>query len=171
MLPLLSFVVFYIFPRVEGHGPCTIHEVTISKTPSIAAATTSEKLVELRAEKARLEKARKRCQLSIDAVDSYQRTLTTPHISSNDLAAAHDNILSISEELDDKILQLEEKIEGVNKSIEEELVNIGGIHKSSELMQQVSITLSTDTDAELELVLIYGQLCALSSRWLNQLRF
>jgi cell division GTPase FtsZ len=67
-------------------------------------------------------------------------------------------IAAVAENLDEKLLGLEEKLEGVTKAIEEERKVLGELKVDDNLRKQVSITVFAEREREVEVVLIYGVL-------------
>lgn len=143
--------------RVDGRGPCTIHEVSISEIPVAPPVTTSDNLEDLAKQKTRLEKALKRCQKAVAAVDSFQNSLDVRHIKADDLANVQRGVEVVSEELDVKQLDLEEKIGAVAREIEEERKALGEVREDNELRQRVSITVVAEKECDVEIALVYGQ--------------
>ncbi|KAJ3504191.1 hypothetical protein NLJ89_g8067 [Agrocybe chaxingu] len=142
--------------RVEGRGPCTIHEVSISEIPVSLATTTSPKLTDLLDEKACVEKALKRCRQAISAVDGYHDSLDVEHIQANRIAEFQRGINSVAEELDKKLLALEDRLEMLAKSITDERAALGEVKAENQLRQRVSMSLYVERDCEVELVIVYG---------------
>jgi hypothetical protein len=72
------------------------------------------------------------------------------------LGEVQQDIAAVAENLDEKLLGLEEKLEGVTKAIEEERKVSGELKVDDNLRKQVSITVFAEREHEVEVVLIYG---------------
>ncbi|KDR77513.1 hypothetical protein GALMADRAFT_65991 [Galerina marginata CBS 339.88] len=142
--------------RVEGHGPCTIHDVSISEMHFAAPSPSTPRLDELLGQRTRVEKALTRCAKSIASVESYQNSMGVQHVEASKLPSVQHGVNSVSEELDDKLLELEERHEELSKDIEEERKALGEAREDGELRQRVSIAIFAERDCDVELVLIYG---------------
>ncbi|KAF8959135.1 hypothetical protein BDZ97DRAFT_2078234 [Flammula alnicola] len=142
--------------RVEGRGPCVIHEVSISEIPVKAPKVTSLKLEGLLKQKTRVEKAVARCKKSIATVNLFQNSLEVKNISASDLGGMEKGVESVSEELDNKFLDLEENLEELEKEIQEERKALGEAKGDDKLRKRVSITVFAEKECEVEIVLIYG---------------
>jgi hypothetical protein len=142
--------------RVEGRGPCTIHEVSISDMKVTPPTTTSPKLEELLSQKTRVEKALARCQKAIASVETFHESLDVQHVQALRLAEVQQGVAAVAEDLDEKLLGLEEKLDEVTKAIQEERKALGEVKVDDELRKQVSITVFAERGCEVELLLIYG---------------
>ncbi|KIM36583.1 hypothetical protein M413DRAFT_31619 [Hebeloma cylindrosporum] len=142
--------------RVEGHGPCTIHEVSISDMKMVPPTTSSPKLDDLLSQKTRFEKAIARCRKAIGSVETFHGSLDVQHVQAVQLGEMQQGIAAVAEGLDEKLLGLEEKCEEVTKAIAEERKVLGETKVDTNLRKQVSVTIFAERDREVELVLIYG---------------
>ncbi|KAF9534028.1 hypothetical protein CPB83DRAFT_889802 [Crepidotus variabilis] len=170
--------------RIEGHGPCIIHEVSISQTPAKSGAdgaSTSPTLKTLLERKVRLEKSIQRVQKCINATNTYSDTVNARFIAPADIAATQKGVEDVASQLDESLIELEAKLEEVEKEIKEEkgkspeekgVQVITGKSKrkkrpmavapdspetvESKLGKRVYISVQAETDCEVELVLIYG---------------
>ncbi|CAA7266068.1 unnamed protein product [Cyclocybe aegerita] len=142
--------------RVEGRGPCTIHEVSISEFPVSLPTVTSPKLTDLLNEKTRVEKVLKRCQQAISAIDGYYDSLDAKHFEASRITEFQRGVSGVSEELDNKLLYLEDELEVLTKSIDDERAALGEVKAENRLRQRVSITVHAERDCEVEFVIVYG---------------
>lgn len=151
--------------RVDGHGPCIIHEVSISEVIPRPPPTDSAKLKDLLRQKERVEKALYRCQKSIDSVNTFQSSANVQHVAAKDLRNLQQGVESVSEELDTKLSELEQQVEQLTAEIDEEKKALGEVKTDDDLLRQrISITVSAEKDCEAGIILIYGA-CFQSISW------
>ncbi|PPQ67911.1 hypothetical protein CVT24_003174, partial [Panaeolus cyanescens] len=147
--------------RVEGHGSCTIHDVSLSEIPYPATPKSSPKLDELVAQRTVIDKALTRCQRAINTLNSFQTTIAVQTLEPAKLHDAHANIERVAQELDDKLIDLEEQKKLLHVEINKERLLL---NQSAEtdgvagpgLRQRVSINLFADKAGQVELVITYG---------------
>lgn len=148
--------------RVEGHGSCVIHDVSLSETPLPSTPKTSAKLEELLAKSAATDKAIARCQRSIDALSSFQSSVAVETLEPAKLHAAHTSMERVAQELDDKLIDLEGEKRQTYAQINKERLSLAqsvdsGDMASPGLRQRVSINLYSDKGGEVKLIIIYGK--------------
>lgn len=119
-------------------------------------SSTSAKLTSLTKDKARLEKALTRCKTCISAVQQFQNSLSTRHVTADRLGNVGRGSEAVAAQLDDKLLQLEDKIDEVAIEIQEEKKLLGTLDEDDKLRKRVSITIVADKSCEVEVVLVYG---------------
>ena len=137
-------------------APCTIHEVFISDMKATLSTTTSPKLEDLLSQKIRLEKALTLCRKAIASVETFHESLDVQHVQALRLSEVQQGISAVAEDLDEKLLGLEEKLEEVTNALEEERMVLGEVKADDELRKQVSITVFAERDCEIKMLLIYG---------------
>ncbi|KAF9032791.1 hypothetical protein BJ165DRAFT_768589 [Panaeolus papilionaceus] len=147
--------------RVEGHGSCVIHDVSLSETPLPSTPKTSAKLEELLAKSAATDKAITRCQRSIDALSSFQSSVAVETLEPAKLHAAHTSMERVAQELDDKLIDLEGEKRQTYAQINKERLSLAqsvdsGDMASPGLRQRVSINLYSDKGGEVKLIITYG---------------
>ena len=122
----------------------------------VPPTTTSPKLEDLLSQKTRIEKALTRCEKAIASIETFHRSLDVQHVQALHLGEVQQGITAVAENLDEKLLGLEEKLEELTKAIEEERKIFGELKVDDNLRKQVSITVFAERDREVEVVLIYG---------------
>jgi cell division GTPase FtsZ len=122
----------------------------------VPPTTTSPKLEDLLSQKTRFDKALTRCRKAIASIETFHGSLDVQHVQALHLGEMQQGITVVAENLDEKLLGLEEKLEEVTKAIEEERKVLGEIKVDDNLRKQVSITVFAERDREVEVVLIYG---------------
>ena len=142
--------------RVEGHGPCTIHEVSISEIPRRAPQKTSPQFTSLLRDKERIGKAIARCQTCIASVEKYQESLNVQYTPAEQLWSIGQGVETVASDLDKNLIELEEKVATVTKHIQDEREALGEVKEDDKLQQRVSVTVAADKECEVEFVLIYG---------------
>ncbi|KAF5315031.1 hypothetical protein D9619_007471 [Psilocybe cf. subviscida] len=142
--------------RVEGRGACIIHEVSISQIPVQVPTIASPKLSSLLAQHTSLEKARTRTNKAITAISSYQGSFGANTIEVKDLGAATIAAESVASQLDDKLVEIEDKLAVLGKEIAEERKTLGETKENKELRQRVTVMVFAEKECEVELVLVYG---------------
>jgi hypothetical protein len=118
--------------------------------------TTSPKLEDLLSQKKRFQKALTRCRKAIASVETFHGSLDIQNVPALYLGEVQQGIAAVAENLDEKLLGLEDKLEEVTKAIEEERKVLGEIKVDDDLRKQVSITVFAEREREVEVVLIYG---------------
>ncbi|KAF8802151.1 hypothetical protein BYT27DRAFT_7197229 [Phlegmacium glaucopus] len=144
--------------RVEGRGACTIHEVAISKAPA-PTVKSSAKLKDLRKEESRVQKALDRKIKAIKAISSFYNSLTVDQVDAIELVETTKQLESVHGEVDDKLLNLEEKLEVLQQQIKDECQTLDDEvkgKKHGQLGKCASITIVTEKDIDVDMVLIYG---------------
>jgi len=111
-------------------------------------------------QKERVEKALYRCQKSIDALDAFQHSVHVRHVPASSLSDVQRTVGLLSEELDNKLVELEGRMEKLSTDIaDERRALLGDAYANSDdgkLGQRVSITIVAEKDCIAEIVLIYG---------------
>ena len=122
----------------------------------VPPSTTSPKLEDLLSQKTRIEKALTRCRKAIASIETFHGSLDVKHVQATHLGDVQQGIAAVAENLDEKLLGLEEKLEEVIKGIDEERKVLGEMKVDDSLRKQVSITVFAERDREVEVVLVYG---------------
>lgn len=145
--------------RVEGRGgPCTIHEVAISQAgPPVVEATTKStpKLTDLRKQKSRVQRALDRKKKAIKAISSFYNSLTVNHVDAVELVKTTKQLESVHAELDEKLMSLEEELRVLQQEIKDERGTVKD-DTYRQLGRCASITIAAETEADVEIVLVYG---------------
>lgn len=142
--------------RVEGRGAATIHDVTISNIPEPDTSSTSPTLKILQAKKDRTLKALQRCKKSIESVEAYLATLNIQHIETAKLSQVVADYDATAEQLDERTLELEQKLSDIEEEIDAERVKLRGTTVDKKLNLRATIGVFADSAGEVEIVLIYG---------------
>ncbi|KAF8148204.1 hypothetical protein B0H34DRAFT_669004 [Crassisporium funariophilum] len=142
--------------RVEGHGPCTIHEVSFSEAPAPTIVSTSPQLEELLLKKAWVERGMYRCKRSMETLEAFQNGLNVKHVGPTELAKTTGTLESVAAELDEKLIEMEEEQEALTQKIKKEREALGEVKQDDQLKIRASITVFAEKEGEMELVLIYG---------------
>lgn len=149
--------------RIEGRGPCTIHEVSVSETvkEESKGGLSSHTLDSLLAQEVRLKKALCRLQKCITAISRYSDSVNAQFLSPTAIVATQSGVEEFSAELDDKTLELEAQLEALTKEIETEKERLSKEKEDNQLdlklLKKINVSVYADTNCEIELVLIYGQ--------------
>jgi len=144
--------------RVEGRGACTIHEVAILQAP-VPTVKSTPKLKDLRKEKICVQKALNRKIEAIEAIDSFYNSLTIDQVDTIELVKTTSQLESVHAEVDEKLLYLEEELEVLQQKIQAEHQRLddevkGNKHRRLGLC--ASITIVTEKNIDVEVVLVYG---------------
>ncbi|KAF5374163.1 hypothetical protein D9615_008847 [Tricholomella constricta] len=142
--------------RVEGRGAATIHDVTISHIPAPEAPTTSAALSTLLSKRERTLKALERCKKSMASLNSYLATLHVQHIDTAQLGKVVKEYDAAAEELDDRMLELEGQLKGMDKEVEEEKAKLAGPKRNDKLNIRAVVGVFADVEGEVEIALIYA---------------
>lgn len=142
--------------RVEGRGAATIHDVTISVVPRPPAPTTSPALEALLHKKDIAVKALARCKKSLASIESYLTTLNVQHIAMSELRAVMADYDKSAEELDERGLELEHRLEGFDKEIETERGVLTRDTFNDKLNRKAAIGIFAPSEGEVEIALNYG---------------
>ncbi|KAF5369113.1 hypothetical protein D9615_010435 [Tricholomella constricta] len=142
--------------RVEGRGAATIHDVTISRIPPPEAPTTSAALSSLVSKRERTLKALERCKKAVASLESYLATMHVQHIDTTQLGKVVKEYDATAEELDNRMLELEGQLAGMDKEVEEEKSKLAGPKRNDKLNIRAVIGVFADVEGEVEIALIYA---------------
>lgn len=145
-----------ILDSVEGLGAATIQDVTVAHTTALAESTTSDALTALLVNQARLNNAMKRSKTSLHYVNTYLDSLVAEHLDVSQLGKVVHEYTTTAENLDDKIIDLEQDLSKIATEIEEEKRRLAGPQDNEKLTRTMSVSLFADAAGELELMIIYG---------------
>ncbi|GLB45313.1 putative mucoidy inhibitor A [Lyophyllum shimeji] len=142
--------------RVEGHGAATIHDVTITRFPRPVDATTSNVLSELCAKRERITKALERTKKALAALDTFLNSFRVEHIGAAQIASVVKGYETTAEELDNRVLTLENEQKEIEKDMEKEQSVLWGGKGDDKLNKRVVIGVFADAPGEVEIALIYA---------------
>jgi peptidoglycan hydrolase CwlO-like protein len=143
-------------PRVEGRGSATIHDVTVSKITPPTVSTTSATLFALLARQKRVEKALARTLKSISSLETYLSSVSSEHLEVSKLKEVVQSYDSTAQELDEKVIKLEEEIEVIKEAILEEKNKLAGPSENEKLNLQAMIGVFVESEGEIKFALVYG---------------
>ncbi|KAF9465724.1 hypothetical protein BDZ94DRAFT_1214090 [Collybia nuda] len=142
--------------RVEGRGSATIHDVTISHTPKPGTSSPSPTLKALQIKKKRNLMAIERCKKSIKAIEEYLNTLSVQHIDMAKLGQVVADYNTTTEQLDEQLMELEQKLSDVEGEIAAENTKLSGTNVNDKLGLRAAIGIFADSESEVEIALIYA---------------
>ncbi|TFK31126.1 hypothetical protein BDQ12DRAFT_307927, partial [Crucibulum laeve] len=142
--------------RVEGRGAATIHDVTVSTIPQLEKPASSPKLKELERQRERITKALERAKKALESLQTYLNTLNVQHLDVTGLKKVVDNYDATGEQLDDKVSELEAKIQELNEQINAEKLKLDGPTGNEKLNLKAVIGVFADSEGEVEIALIYA---------------
>lgn len=142
--------------RVEGKGSATIHDVIFSTTPLSTPLPNSPKLRNLLRARKRLEKGLERCAESLLSLKAYLGTLNAQHLDVSQLSQIMAGYDAAAEELDEKSIDLEEKLSALLVEIEAEQQLSATTAGNHSLATNIGVDLVIAVDGDVEIVLIYG---------------
>ncbi|KAF9465725.1 hypothetical protein BDZ94DRAFT_1320026 [Collybia nuda] len=142
--------------RVEGRGAATIHDVTISYIPKPDTPSTSPNLKALQGKKQRTLKALQRCKKSIQSVETYLATLNVQHIDMAKLGQVVIDYETTAEQLDERLLELEQKLNDIEEEITAEKAKLSGVTVNEKLGLRAAIGVFAESEGEVEIALIYA---------------
>ena len=97
---------------------------------------------------------------AINAINSFYNSLTVDHVDPVELVKTTQQLESIHQELDERLLNLEQELKLLEQQIGEERQKTEGKGDddtySEKLRRRASITIVVDEDTDVEIVLIYG---------------
>jgi len=142
--------------RVEGRGAATIHDVALSSMPSPPVVKTSAIIEELLLKKQRSEKALERCKKSLSSLEGFLSTLNVQHIDVTALGKVMENYDATGSALDDKVIELEKTLKGIDEQLEIERKNLNGPSPNAKLGHRATIGVFAQLESEVEMSLIYA---------------
>lgn len=144
--------------RVEGRGIATIHDVTISRMGRVKRnENTSLLLTRLNRDKTRIENALARCKKALESVEGYIGSLKIESLDVSQLGNVTDTYNTTAEKLDDKIIELEEKLEVITAEIDAEEARDTEKITTDELRLKASIGVFAEAEGQIQISLIYGE--------------
>jgi uncharacterized protein (TIGR02231 family) len=142
--------------RVEGRGAATIHDVVVSRAPQEPVVTTSSALAVLLLKKQRTEKALQRCKKSIASLETYLGTLNVERVNVSQIGDVMRGFDSQGEQLDDRVLGLEQQLSTTEDEIRVERERLAGPSKNDKLGLRAAIGIFAASEGDVEIVLIYA---------------
>jgi hypothetical protein len=124
--------------------------------PSPPIETTSATIEELVSKKQRTGKALERCKKSLNSLEVYLSTLNVQHIDPTALGEVIDNYESTGAILDEKALDLEKTLNGIDEQLENERKKLAGPRRDDRLHQRATISVFAEVKGEVQMALIYG---------------
>ena len=103
-----------------------------------------------------MEQALSRCKRAISIVHSYMKTLTIQHVVAADLETVTRNFDAVAQELDKKLLSLEEELQNLDEALDVERGTFKKPHVDDALRVSASIGVFADRSGEVEMGLVYG---------------
>ena len=141
---------------MEGRGPATIHDVTLSKTKPPPPPTTSPRLSSLLTSLTETTKSLARAQKSLDALSTYLSTLDAQSTESAQLQSILDAYESTAASLDDKVTRLEKEKQRLDREVKEEKAALAGPKGNVKLGLEATIAVFAEFEGEVEITIIYG---------------
>lgn len=142
---------------MEGKGLATIHDVIITMaTNPQSNSSKSLALINLLRKRTRTEKALERCLEAQSSLKAYLRTLNTQYINAQELSKIIEEYEKVSEQLDDKVLDIQEQLELVIEEIKQE-TKLQEPNSGDKLRTCVGIDLFATSGGQIEIILIYGK--------------
>lgn len=142
--------------RVEGRGPCIIQGVASSKREMDDYAETSELLERLKQQKTDMDNALARSRKALKAIDTYMDKLDAQNLDISKLGEAMDIYDTTGQKWDNNITAMEKEKRVIEASIEAEHARLQDTVTDKKLRVEVVVSLFADSDAEVEIILIYG---------------
>ncbi|KAM6493926.1 protein of unknown function (DUF4139) domain containing protein [Amanita muscaria] len=151
--------------RVEGRGPATIHDVTVSQMPEPQKPEMSPALLGLWRRKNLLDKALERATKTRNSLDKYLSSLHVEHVKADELEKIVEACDANGEKLEEKILDLKTQLQVAEKEIQKQEASENGKSASEkdnslQLRTRLSLGLFAEKESEVELVLNYAVLNA-----------
>ena len=154
------------FPRVEGRGPATIHDVTVGRTPEPPKPDVPTALLNLLEHKEQISEALQRGVTLRGAIDRYLATLDAQHVRAHELDKIMEGCEATCAKVEDRIRGLRKQLKAVEKDIQKQqeasvpegggMATKGQKDKSSRVRAKISLSLFAEKESEVELVLVYG---------------
>lgn len=126
-------------------------------SPANAHKPTSPLLSRLNKDKRRIENSLARCSKTLESVESYIGSLNVQNlepIKLGDFAAAYD---TTAEKLDDKMIELETKLEILVSEIATETARLRETFTKDTLRLRASIGVFAKAKEQIQIALIYGK--------------
>ncbi|TDL23087.1 hypothetical protein BD410DRAFT_814727 [Rickenella mellea] len=143
---------------VEGRGAATIHDVTVSYSPTPPTVTTSPELSASLLKKERTQKALDRCKKSLASLESYLGTLNVERIEVAQIGNVVEKYETEAEKLDDRALELEKQLRDIDQEIISERTKLNAVGRgwNNKLSLQAAIGVFAEHEGEVEIALIYA---------------
>ncbi|KAH9475070.1 Protein F37C4.5 [Psilocybe cubensis] len=142
--------------RVEGRGPAVIQGVAVAKAPIARPEISSPLFRDLDDRKARAENALQRCIKAKQAVEKYMGNISVEHMDISKLGEAMDVYDNTEEKWDLKIMELRKDIKDLEIQMDQEVQRLEMQVENKKLRTKVTLTIFTEIDAELEIILVYA---------------
>jgi len=143
--------------RVEGRGSATIHDVTLGDIPTPPVESRSEELDSLNAEHEVLTKARERTVRAIAALGTYLDSLDIQHLDPGKLTTVLESYDSSGKRLDEALIRQDKKLKDLSERIKEETKRLKKPSGDVRLRKQVTVGVFADSEADVEVAVIYGK--------------
>ncbi|KAJ3796169.1 hypothetical protein GGU11DRAFT_832904, partial [Lentinula aff. detonsa] len=152
--------------RVQGHGNATIHDVSLSTTPSPPAIVTSPTLQELIAKKDLLRSAIHRTRTSSRALETYMSSMSAHVVPLAEVGSFLETYSLHGSRLDEELAKLKKEEDEVYNNIQVEKDRMKAEQSSQfnggVLGMQASIGLFAENEGQIELELVYA---VFSANW------
>lgn len=143
---------------MEGHGPATIHEVTVTKVPPEPTPTTSEVLDALIEKQEATNRARDRANKALSSLERYLTTINSQANKPSELKDTMSEYNDTAALWDAAVYKLGKELQQLEKEIKAEKERLAGPKANEKLGVQASIGLFANSEAEVEIILSYGTL-------------
>jgi len=141
---------------VEGRGSATIHDVTLGDIPTPPVESRSDELDSLNAEHEIVSKARERTVRAIAALGTYLDSLDIQHLDPGKLTTVLESYDSSGKRLDEALIGQDKKLKDLSERIEEETNRLKKPSGDVRLRKQVTVGVFADSEADVEVAVIYG---------------
>lgn len=142
---------------MEARGPVTIQGVMSSKREMADLVETSELLERLKKQEMDAENALARSYKALKAIDAYIDKLDAQSLDISKLGEAMEIYDNTGQKWDDNIIILEKKKKVIGDEIDAEEARLQETVTDKKLRVEVTVSLFAESDAEVEITLIYGQ--------------
>ena len=141
---------------MEGRGSATIHDVTLGDIPTPPVESRSDELDSLNAEHEIVSKARERTVRAIAALGTYLDSLDIQHLDPGKLTTVLESYDSSGKRLDEALIGQDKKLKDLSERIEEETNRLKKPSGDVRLRKQVTVGVFADSEADVEVAVIYG---------------
>ncbi|KAF8187704.1 hypothetical protein BJ912DRAFT_926564 [Pholiota molesta] len=114
------------------------------------------RLFALLARQKRVEKALARTLKSISSLETYLSSVSSEHLEVSKLKEVVQSYDSTAQELDEKVIKLEEEIEVIKEAILEEKNKLAGPSENEKLNLQAMIGVFAESEGEIKIALVYA---------------
>ncbi|KAF9532702.1 hypothetical protein CPB83DRAFT_635276 [Crepidotus variabilis] len=153
---LVLYVTYYINAhRIEGRGNAIIQGVTSSKTPLPDNSVRPLIILELERKRDSAKEALARAKKIVESIDGYMGKLDVENFDISILGHAMEVFDNTGKTWDDKIYDISEEIQNIDKQIEDETTKVEQASTSKKLRSVIAIDLFAHEAADVELILTY----------------